>query len=170
MTQAVVWTGLFHGAVLCALMTGIIVGSLVQDPHIWGHSAPPDVRKVLGPAGPQTLRRKRLWGVVMMAVLLGVFWHLVAEVLRLGEGAGGLAHVAVASWLAFQVFNLYDAAIIDVGLVVFKPRWAFVPGTENLPGLKDVRWHLANYFKGFVGGFVFAGLVTGVTWVVLTVA
>ena len=124
MAQAVVWTGLFHGGVLCTLMSIIIVGSLVQDPRIWVGSGPRDMQQALGHAGPDTLRRKRAWGVVMMVLLVGVFWHLVEDVLTLDEGPGQLANVAGASWLAFQVFNLYDAAIIDVGLVVFKPRWA----------------------------------------------
>ena len=114
MAQAVVWTGLFHGGVLCTLMSIIIVGSLVQDPRIWVGSGPRDMQQALGHAGPDTLRRKRAWGMVMMVVLVGVFWHLVEDVLTLDEGPGQLANVAGASWLAFQVFNLYDAAIIDV--------------------------------------------------------
>ncbi len=154
-------TALLHGAALCAGMTGIIVGSLRQDPMIWARSSPPDVQAFVGPPSPATSRRKRAWSVVMLIVLVAVFGSLARGILSAG---GSTWDVAVAAWISFQVFNLYDAVVIDLGLVIFKPRWAMVPGAADLPGLRDPRWHLGNYLKGLVGGFVFAGLVAGSAW------
>ncbi|MBL8920993.1 MAG: hypothetical protein JNJ54_19170 [Myxococcaceae bacterium] len=156
--------GLWSGAALSAAMGALIAASLKQDPMIWSRSAPRDVQERVGPPSPETLRRKRGWGVVLVVILAAVFGHLAVTLVRASPGAFPAWDVAVASWVAFQVFNLFDAVVIDLGLVVFKPRWAFVPGTEQLPGLRDVRWHVLNFAKGFVGGFVFAGLVTGLAW------
>lgn len=157
--------GLWHGAALSAAMGVLIAASLKQDPMIWARSAPRDVQEKVGPPSPETLRRKRGWGVVLVVILAGVFGHLAVTLVRASPAGFPAWDVALASWVAFQVFNLFDAVVIDLGLVVFKPRWAFVPGTEDLPGLRDARWHLVNYLKGFVGGFVFAGLVTGLAFV-----
>lgn len=151
--------GLEHGVVLSAAMSLLVAGSLRQDPMIWARSSPPDVQAFVGPPSPASRRRRKAWAVVMLCVLVVVFGHLAREV-----GPGETLGVAIAAWITFQLFNLYDALVIDLGLVLLQPRWAFVPGTENLPGLRDPRWHVRNYVKGFVGGFVFAGMVAGVAW------
>lgn len=153
--------GLTHGAALCAAMTVIVGVSLRQDPRIWTRSAPKDVAAALGPPGPATLRRRRAWGVVMLVVLGSIFGHLVLRILAGSPGAFPAAQVALGSWITFQCFNLYDAVVLDLGLVLFKPRWAFVEGTADLPGLRDPAWHLGNYLKGLVWGTAFAAIVTG---------
>lgn len=160
MWTAALAVGLTHGAVLSALMGALIAGSLVHDPMIWARSSPPDVQAVLGPPSAATLRRKRAWGVGLLAILLGVFGHLVVEVRALAPGPFPVAAVALAAFTCFQCFNLFDALVIDLGLVLWRPRWAFPPGVADLPGLRDVRWHLGNFGKGVVGGVPFAGLVT----------
>lgn len=156
--------GLIHGAVLCGLMTALIAFTLWWDPMIWSRSGPKDLQALVGPPSAATARRKRAGGVVMMVILVAVFGHASVEVMARSTGGFPAFEVALAAWIAFQCFNLWDAVVIDVGLVVFKPRWAFIPGTESLPGFREVRWHVVNYLRGFVGGFVFAGLVTAVAF------
>lgn len=160
MWTAALVAGLTHGAAFSALMGVVIAGSLAHDPMIWARSSPPDVRAFLGPPSATTLRRKRAWGVGLLAILLGVFGHLVVEVRALAPGPYPAAAVALAAFTCFQCFNLFDALVIDLGLVLWRPRWAFPPGVADLPGLRDVRWHLANFWKGVVGGVPFTGLVT----------
>jgi hypothetical protein len=164
----IVEEGLKHGAILCAAMTVIVIGSLRHDPMIWVKSGPPDLQALLGPPSKESLRRKKAWGAAMLVVLLGVFGSLAHVVLQL-PGAS-LWDVALAAWIAFQVFNLFDAVVLDVGLVVWKPSWAFLPGTADLPGLRSVKWHLKNWLKGFAGSFAFAALVAGVTWALLQIS
>lgn len=164
MDDAVLRVALEHGALLCAFMSIIIAGSLRQDPRIWTHSGPPDVREKLGPPGPATLRRKRVWAGLMMVGLVLVFGSLARAVLAWSPEVFPGVQLALAAYVTFQVFNLYDALVVDVGLVVFKPRWAFVEGTADMPGLRSVRWHVVNYLKGVVGGVPFAALVTGAAW------
>lgn len=161
--QVALQLGLVHGLVLSLLMTGLVVASLRQDPLIWLRSSPRDVQAKVGPPPAASVRRRRGWGAVLLVILLGTFGHLASALPRpFAPGS-----YWVASWIAFQVFNLYDALVIDLGLVFFGPDWAFAPGTRALPGLRDPRWHVGNYLKGLVGGFVFATLATGLAWLAL---
>jgi hypothetical protein len=151
---------MLHGALLCAGMTGIIVASLWHDPMVWVRSSPPDVQAAVGPPSAESQRRRRAWAGLTLLVLLGVFGSLCAAVFALVAGDGfPVFALFLASFIAFQCFNLFDALVIDLGLVVFKPRWAFPPGTAHLRGFTDVRWHVGNYVKGLFGGAVFAALV-----------
>ncbi len=150
--------GLVWGAALSAFMGALIWASLKQNPLIWAGDAPPDVRARIGALDERTKRQKRSWGVVMVVGLVALFGSLAWRTFPLG-----LAPTFVAAFLCFQTFNLFDALVIDLGLVVLKPAWAFPPGTADSPSYRDVRWHLGNWLKGFAGGAVFAALVTGVS-------
>lgn len=143
----------------------LIVASLRHNPLIWLKDAPPDVRERFGPLDAQTDRQRKAWGLVMMAGLLVIFGQLARTTWPLGPLA-----TFVASYVCFETFNLFDAVVIDLGLVLFKPRWAFPPGAEDSPSYRDPRWHLKNWLIGVVAGLPFAGLVTGVAWLVDAVA
>lgn len=148
---------LVHGAVLCAFMSVIIFGSLWQDPRIWTASLPVDARNLAGPIPPRTQRRKRAWSILMLIGMCAIFGHLASR-----TGDEGFSSTAAAAFIAFQLYNLFDAVVIDLGLVIFRPRFAIVPGTEEAAGFRDPRWHLANYLKGVVFGVVFALLVAAI--------
>ena len=145
---------LLHGAALSAFMTAIIFGSLWHDPRIWTRSLPKDAQALAGPVPPETQRRKRLWSLPMVLGLAAVFAHLAHAV-----GSGGFVVTATAAFIAFEVFNLYDAVVLDLGLVLVRPRFALIPGTENAKGFRDPRWHLGNYVRGVVLGVPFALLI-----------
>lgn len=153
--QRALLVGLSRGLAFSLFMTALIGVSLRQDPRIWERSAPADVRARMGPPDERTRRLRRGWGVVMLAGMIG----LGASV-SLSVGAHGPLVVFATTYLAFQVFNLWDAVVIDLPLVLLRPRWAFPPGTEDSPAYRDPRWHLANYGKGFLVGLPFAGVAT----------
>ncbi|MCZ7682644.1 MAG: hypothetical protein M5U28_29150 [Sandaracinaceae bacterium] len=147
---------LTHGAALCAAMTAVILGSLKHNPRIWSHATPADVRAVLGPDDERTRRQRRAWGVVMIGGMLAILASLLVRLPAAVGGPPGFLLTAIAVYAWFQTFNHWDALVIDVGLVWLRPRFAFVPGTEDLPGLRSVRWHVVNYLKGLLAGVPFA--------------
>lgn len=156
---------LLHGVVLCLVMSVIIFASLYQNPKIWVKSSPPDVRAFVGPMDPTTEKQRRTWGVLMMLSLIVIFGHLAQSVAALSPSV--FWTVFWASYVCFQVFNLFDAVVIDLGLVLLKPKWAFLPGTAELPGLTDPKWHIKNYFVGVVIGAPFSLMVAGLAWLLL---
>lgn len=157
--SAAILPALVHGAWLCAWMTVVIFGSLRHDPRIWTRSAPPALRELLGAPPPATHRRRRLWATLMLIGLVGVPAHLMHDLAAL-PGGTDFAVRALAAYLTFEVFNLYDALVIDIGvIVVWAPAWAFVPGTRGHPSLRDWRFHLRAYLVGVILGVPFALLV-----------
>lgn len=158
---AVLVPALVHGAWLCAWMTFVIVGSLRHDPRIWQGDAPRALQEQLGPVPAQTRRRKLVWGSLMLVGLVGISAHLMGEVAARPD-AGFLARM-LAAYVMFEVFNLFDAVVIDVGLIlVWAPDWAFAPGTKGHPALRDWRYHVRAYLVGVVAGVPFAAIVAGI--------
>jgi membrane protease YdiL (CAAX protease family) len=145
-------------------MTFLVYASLRQNPMIWLHDAPPDVRERFGEIDDKTKRQRSFWVVVMLVILLAVFVPLAYALWPQGKVA-----VYLGAWVCFQVFNLYDALVIDLYLVLVRPAWAFPKGAEESPSYRDPRWHLLNWLKGFFGGFVFAALVLLCAWLVALV-
>jgi hypothetical protein len=160
-----VWqAALVHGLALTAFMGTLIAVTLRLDPAIWQDDLPESVRARLAPVGPVTRRRKTVAGIVMVCGLSLIFGHLAWSL------SPDLVGTAVATYLAFQLFNLFDATIVDLGLVWLQPGWAMVPGTEGAPELRDPRWHLRNYIIGVFAGLPVALGVTGVSALVAWVS
>lgn len=159
---AVIVPALVHGGWLCAWMAFVILGSLRHDPRIWQGDAPRALQELLGPPPPRTRRRKLVWGVLMLVGLVGLSAHLMGEVAALPGGAG-LGPRMLAAYVMFEVFNLFDAVVIDVGVIlVWAPEWAFAPGTRGHPALRDWRFHVRAYLVGVAAGVPFAAIVAGI--------
>jgi hypothetical protein len=155
---------LLHGALLCAYMSIIVFGSLRHNPRIWLQDYPPEVRAQAGPMDERTRRQKAAWGVAMLVGLLLIFGRLVSRVQAHAGGEAPFALIAQAAYVCFQVFNLFDAVVIDLGLLLLRPRWALIPGVD-LKALEDWRWHVRNYLVGVALGIPVSLLVAGVAWV-----
>lgn len=153
--------GAVHGVILCIFMLILIMLSLKQNPMVWLNDAPSAVRERFGPLDDRSRRQRAIWGLVMVLGLTLIFGHLAWSSWDLG-----LLPTFVAALLCFEIFNLFDALVIDLGLVVVRPRWAFPPGASDDPAYRDATWHLTNWVKGLVAGVPFAGIVLGIAWLV----
>ena len=156
---------LVHGGALCVFMGVTIAASLWHNPKIWVHSAPPAVREQVGPIDEQTKRQKNAWGVVMLVGLVAILSHLIARVNAAANDGYSFEWVFLAVFVCFEVFNLFDALVIDVSLVVFEPKWAMIPGIDTT-ALRDPKWHFQAFLKGLIMGAPFAAMVTGIGWIV----
>ncbi|MCB9639238.1 MAG: hypothetical protein H6727_10140 [Myxococcales bacterium] len=154
------WLGLTFGGWLSLFMGSLIFLSLRQNPLIWINDAPPDVRKRVGPVDKKTKRQQKIWGLIMLsgvALLFGVLaWPLRHQSPWI---------VFFASYVCFQTFNLFDALVIDLGLVIFRPSWAFPKDLGDSPTYRDPRWHLKNWLTGVVMGVPFAFVVAVLCWI-----
>lgn len=152
-------TALFHGALLCAWMTFVILASLRQDPRIWQNDAPKPLQELLGPMPDATRTRARIWGTVTFVGLVAISAHLM--VVGVPSEAGFGARV-LAAYVMFELFNVYDALVIDIGVILlWAPDWAFAPGSKGHPSLRDWRFHLRAFAIGVFAGVPFALLVAG---------
>lgn len=142
--------GVLYGFVLSATLGGLIIFSVWWNPEIWLRSYPEPVRARFGRGmSPKAARQKRAIGLAGLAVLVAVtaacLWHLRQ---RLGDSAG-FAEAFLAAYAMFMVFNLFDLLVIDWLMgVVLDPRWARLPGTEDMPSHQTFGMHL----RGFVIG------------------
>lgn len=151
--------GLVDGALLSAFMTLVVLGSLRHDPRIWTDDAPPALREQLGPMPRETVRRKWAWGVVMLIGLIAISTHLMITGL---PAEAGFVERALVSYVMFETFNLYDAIVLDIGVILlWAPQWAFVPGTRRHPALLDWRFHVRAFLTGVVAGVPFSLVVAG---------
>ncbi|MFO7567403.1 MAG: hypothetical protein R6X02_32470 [Enhygromyxa sp.] len=156
----VLTAALIHGALLCAWMTFVILGSLRHDPRIWQDDAPKVIQAQLGPLPASTRRRRAVWAVVMLIGLVGLSGHLMTAGL---PAEAGIPQRLLAAYLMFELFNLYDALVIDIGVLLWwAPDWAFPPGFKGHSALRDWSFHLRAFGIGVLAGVPFAGLVVGI--------
>jgi hypothetical protein len=141
-----------YGSILSLTLGVIIMASLYINPRLWLQDYPKEIRAIVPPNTPAEKRGQYF----MMIPVLGLFiivpmlavWHL--ESINGGSVSYLTAFATVA--LILNIFNLFDAVVIDfLILTVMKPRFAFIPGTENmLHYLFDWRLQVSNFFRGIV--------------------
>jgi len=160
---------LLHGSALCVFMSFIVVASLRQNPMIWVNSAPPEIRAQIGPMDDRSKRQKTMWGILMLVGLVLIFSRLTMRVVeQYNDGYPGWL-VFASALICFEMFNLFDALILDIGLAVFQPHWAMPPGVD-MSALRDPQWHLRAFLLGTFLGIPFAGIVAGIGWFVYVVS
>jgi hypothetical protein len=156
---AVLSAAALHGVLLCAWMTFVILCSLRQDPRIFQNDAPKAIQDLLGPVPDATRKRAYIWVLITLVGLVAISVHLMIAGVS-SEAGFGLR--VLAAYVMFEVFNLYDALVIDIGVILWwAPDWAFAPGTKGHPSLRDWRFHLRAFAIGVVAGVPFALLVAG---------
>ncbi|CAG1770763.1 hypothetical protein BAC2_01258 [uncultured bacterium] len=149
---------LIDGALLSAVLTAIVLGSLYYNPRLWLQDYPAEIQaRVL----PLSAQEKRQRGLVVILFLVGALGTLAYSVLQLRAANGGSMPFLTAYLHVFGVlslFNLFDAVVLDLILLTgFKPKFAVIPGAEGMEHLYH-NWgmHLSNFFKGMGFCLVFS--------------
>jgi hypothetical protein len=162
--STVVQTGLLYGSILSAAMTVFVVGSLRLNNEMWLDDYPPDVRAAWGPMSAQARRLKRWAGLIFMALVVGL---IALHVRHLVVLAGGFDFwgVALSLWVSLMLFNLVDLVLIDwLILMVLRPSFAMLPGTEGLKGYTDYMFPFVGFLKGTVGITLAAPVLAAVAY------
>jgi hypothetical protein len=150
---------LTDGTLLSLAMGAIIIASLVYNPRIWLQDYPETVRKLVPPL---TDAEKRAQRILMVPFLLLFLVGPYLSTASLRAESGGILPFAVAylnTFLVLNIFNLFDAVVIDLlFLTLMKPRFMILPGTTLADYGEMYHWgmHLRNYVKGIVIAAVLA--------------
>ena len=140
---------LFYGAILSALLTALIVGTLYWRPMMWIGDAPKEVQAAAPPPSESDHRAKKLAGVLLFAIIAVVFGASVLGLRRLAGGELGFADAFVSTFIVFMTFNLVDLVLIDWLLVeTWRPRFISFPGAEGMNLFGGYAYH----FRGFLIG------------------
>jgi hypothetical protein len=158
------------GLILSAVLSVMVIGSLMINKEMWLGDYPPDVKAKWGSMSEKAKRLRNWFVIPFFGTLIA---GAVITVNRLGGASGATpSFLAIFASIAieFVVFNLVDAVIIDwLILMVLWPGLAYLPGTEGMAGYRDMRLWTVNLLKGFalapLMGLLAAGIASLVFWV-----
>lgn len=142
---------LFLGLLLSTILTIMIIISFLINKEMWLKDYPEDVKAKWGPISTQANRQRTVFAVFFFLVLIGT---MVYDVFRLESVLGmqpSFMAIFTSIVIVLALFNLVDAILIDWFILqVLWPGLAELPGTEGMPGYKDMRRWLKDLIKGFV--------------------
>ena len=140
---------LLYGALLSALLSVLIVLSLLFRPMIWINDAPPVLRDAAGPISAADRRLQWLLGAAVLGLLVVFPVLALAGLQQLGNGSLTFGAAALSVFIVLMTFNTVDLVLLD---------WLFVerlaPGRiafPNAPGMRFTRGD-AYHFRGFLIG------------------
>ena len=131
------------------------MSSIWYNEEIWHDDYPPDIRERAGPMSERAKRERIVVAVPFLAILLG---GPLVSTLRLKRRSGGTLSFATAAtnvYALWAFFNLFDLLILDyLFLLILKPRFAVLPGTEGMNSYQDYRFPFVGFLKGLAYGLV----------------
>lgn len=145
---------LAFGTLLAILGGGWIVLVLRINPRLFLRNYPQAVQKAAPPATPSERRAGLLFGLPLFALLIGIpFWSGFNLAAGHPVGPGALF---LDAFVVGLVANVVDLVILDIlWLGLLPPRWAIIPGTEDVP----FRPEYSKHVRGFVVGSVVAAII-----------
>lgn len=160
---------LIYGAILSAVLTILILGSLYINPEMWLQDAPREVQEKHGPMSVRA-KRQRAWLVVAFAItMIGVVGVSVYQLPAVVGGPLTFVTVFVHLWLILMLFNLVDLLLIDWLIVEYmRPPFIVQSGLGQLMGERNYWYHFQGFLKGSVGILIASLLLAGL--IVLFVA
>ncbi len=154
------------GAVLSAVLTILIVVSLMINKEMWLQDYPPDVKAKWGPMSEKAKRQRLAFAIPFFGLMIGAMVYAVIRLEALLATPPSFLAIFVSIVIVFGLFNLVDAVIIDwLILVVLWPGLGVLPGTEGMAGYKDTRLWTINLLKGFILAPIAGALVAAIVFV-----
>jgi hypothetical protein len=152
------WTPLLIDlAILIAVFTVFVLGTIFWKPRIWLHDFPADIQAM---APPKTPEEERLTWMVAVPFMLMFFGLPILLALDL-KTVLGADFSFLAAWLyGYALFfgvNLWDLLALDwLGFALTDPQNPPIPGTAGARGYRDYAFHFYGFLKGCLIGLVFA--------------
>ncbi|MEN0079781.1 MAG: hypothetical protein AAF753_11795 [Pseudomonadota bacterium] len=151
------------GGLLCFSIAVIVVPTLFWKPRIWLRDLPQDIQAAADPITADEKRIAVAVGVLVTAIMLGI---IVASTVRHGF-AGGFVPAALHAFLLFQIFNAFDAVVLDCGiLALIDPAHPPIEGTEDAADWRDYKYHFSASLRGAVIGVILAPAAAGAAWLI----
>jgi hypothetical protein len=158
---------LIDGLLLSLGLTVIIIGSMIYNARLWLNDYPREIQAKVPPLTQEEKRQRGVLALLFLILMLAIPF-LSTRQLRIDNG-GTLPFVTayLHTFVILQVFNLFDAAVIDLGLAFTQPKFMILPGTEAMGYLyRDWGMHFKNFVKGIVICAVGSLLITLVAMLV----
>ncbi|MBZ0292823.1 MAG: hypothetical protein K8L99_09710 [Anaerolineae bacterium] len=140
------------GLLLSLALSVVIVVSLYVNPRVWIQDFPEAVRRIAPPLSPVEKRQRAFFGVLFIGTIVG---GIIVIALNLRAQLGGSVSfltLYVYLWLVANIFNLFDAIVLDyLWLGLAQPKFAMPPEMRGMEStLLDKRMNIINYLKGIV--------------------
>jgi hypothetical protein len=158
---------LLDGVIFSAVISAILLASMVINPRVWLQDYPAAIRDSAPPLTPNE-QRVRLAFVIPLLLSFVVVPSVLVQAKPIAQA--GFLNLFVHLFIVFNLFNLVDAVVIDwVFLGLMHPKFALVPeawGKQAL--LMDKRKAVADWVKGVVICTIFALIMALVITLVIT--
>lgn len=142
------------GTLLALLASAWVIGALRFNPRLFLRHYPKEIRDAATPLSEQERKASKLVGLPFIALLIGLPIYSTLAFHSAHPAAGFVART-VHGFGVSMVFNLVDFLILDLlWLGAIRPRWAIIPGTENIP----FKFNTADHVRGFFVGSVLAAI------------
>ncbi|MBL8772224.1 MAG: hypothetical protein JNK30_12655 [Phenylobacterium sp.] len=143
------------GVILSALASALVVGTLRANPRLLMRHYPVELRSAVPPQTPRERRTGLLIGLLLLSFLIGIPAASTAAWKDTSPNPAAFLDLWAHAFVVGTAFNLTDWLILDeLWLGVVRPRWAMLPGAEDVP----FRFNHLQHFRGFVVGSVLLGL------------
>ena len=154
---------LLAGLIFSIVLTIPIIISLKINPEMWWQDYPKDVQQKWGPMSELAKKQRGIVAAIYFALIIGGITLATIRLGQLGSWESYFLAVLASTAIIIMFFNIWDAVIIDwLILLVLWPSLGILPGTEGMAGYHDTRWHVTNFFKGWifvaVGSLITAGI------------
>lgn len=143
------------GAVVAALATCLVMGTLRANPRLLMRHYPQALRDAV----PSATKAERWAGLAVGLVLIGLLIggpFLSAHIKLVAEGPLPRSVLFIHAFIVGMVFNAVDWLVLDeLWLGVLRPRWAMLPGAEDVP----FKFNHLQHARGFVVGTLAAAII-----------
>ena len=141
-----------YGLGISVFVSIVLLSGMWYNPEVMLHDYPPDIKTAYGPARNPNSRRQTVWMAIFMflVIIVGLIMALISLPRPSGFGQG-YWYGLVSLWTAMMTFNLFDLLVLDIPLVLIKPKRLILPGTDGMKGYSDVMFHVRGFFKGTLG-------------------
>lgn len=144
------------GGIASTLFGIIVMASMRYNAEIWHDDYPKDIQERAGPMSETAKRQRLLIAPPFFVALIGLPMYSTLQLKKQHGGRLSLAAAFLNTYGVFAIANLFDLVVIDyLFLIKGRPRWAILPGTEDMiDSYLDVSLHVKGFFKGsFFGIF-----------------
>ena len=146
---------LTDGSVLSAVQGSIIVASLYYNPEIWYDDYPADIKAKFGPMSAAAKKQRLIVAIPFLVSMLGLPSYSNLKLKRENHGRLSFKNGFINAYAVYVLFGLFDLLVIDyLVLMRIRPRFAVLPGTDDVEYANDFMYHFNGFLKGLGFGII----------------
>jgi hypothetical protein len=155
---------LLDGTVLSLVGSVIVLASLKANPRYWLQDYPKSIQDAVPKKSNAEKQGARVWGIPFILTLLAGL-AISGILLKRAMPDARFLTVYMDTLGVALFFNLWDLIVLDwLVFCTITPNFLVLPGTEGMPGYKELRHHVVAFAAGAVSSFVIAAIVAGLVY------